>query len=236
MLSDHRRPLSAYGFVALACALVLWQPTLGSTMAGSPPVVKLLTETGVFSSEVLRPVTGVEADVVQVAAPEGELPIGGSGGDPVPDVDPVVEPSTPAPSPDVPASNADVPAGDQDGGGSGRGPATPDDDPDQQTPDPGGADHPGKGPKDKGPGHPGKGPKDKGDSHPGKGPQGKGHERADHPGKGPKDKGPDHPGKGPKGKGAKDKDPKSHGPGDKGPKGKGHQRPGHPGKGHRGEG
>jgi hypothetical protein len=235
MLTDHRHPLAAYGFVALACALVLWQPTLGSTMAGSPPVVKLLTETGVISSAVLQPVTGVEPDVVQVAAPEGELPMGGSDGDALPDVDPVAETPPPAAptDADAPASNAGVPGGDQgggpDSGGPGRGPATPDDEPQKQSPDPGVADHPGKGLKHKGP------------DHPGKGPQGKGHERPGHPGKGPEAKGAghpgknhqaaDHPGKGPRNKGAKSKGPKH-----KGPKGKGHERPDHPGKGPRGRG
>jgi len=75
MRTDHRRPLAAYGLVALTCALVMWQPSLGASVASRAPVVTLLADIGLSPSELLsRVVVGDLFDVSPVAAPEAELP------------------------------------------------------------------------------------------------------------------------------------------------------------------
>ncbi len=233
MRTDHRRPLAAFGLVALACAMVMWQSSLGASVAGRAPVVMLLTDIGLSPSELLgRVVVGDLFDLSPVAAPEDELP------DAEPDLaEDLLTPSQfgvpEASGGTAPAVALETGLVDADGGGGpvaggsptpGVGPGQPDDDATPETGAPHGGKgtasghgHSGKGPKDQADGHPGKGPKDKADGHPGKEPK----DQADgHPGQGPKDKGDGHPGKGPKDKGQKNKGQKNKGQKNKGQKNK----------------
>ena len=203
MRTDHRRPLAAFSLVALACALVMWQSSLGASVAGRAPVVTLLADIGLSPSELLsRVVVGDMFDLSPVAASEYELP------DAEPDLaEDLLTPSQfgvpEASGGTAPAVALETGLVGADGGGGplaggsptpGVGTGQPHD---HATPGTG-APHGGKGTAS-GHGHPGKGPKDKGDGH---------------PGKGPKDKGDGHPGKGPKDKdkGQKNKGSKGHGP------------------------
>ncbi|HEX6151464.1 hypothetical protein [Nocardioides sp.] len=230
MRIDHRRPLAAYFFVALACALVMWQPSLGSSLAGPGPVVKILTQSALHPGEVVnRLLAGNEGDTVPIAAPEGRLPTDvGDAASPALGLTGASTPSSSTAQALAPSSQVDADLVESGGGSTPVADGGPDPDANPGAPgvsdpggkevaDPGGSGHPGKGAKGKAAGHPGKGPKDKGAGHPGKGPKDK---RAGHPGKGPKDKRAGHPGKGPK-------DKRAGHPG-KGPKDKG---AGHPGRG-----
>ena len=231
MRNDHRRPLVAYGFVSLACALVVGQPSLSSLTSGIPgraPIVTLLTDTG------LDAVLGLSISAVPAAV--GEIPddvvtpgvdpiddfLGGTPGDPG-----VIVADGPGPQSGPPLSAGLT---DPGGGGSTPGTGTPGGG-DGGTPDDGGLfgtpgpDTPrgGKGnvvdvdgpmPHQfgSGKGH----PYDTAQT-PGPGGSGGGQD-GDKPGQGPKDKGPkdkdpkdkaDKPDKGPKDKADKpDKDPK----------------------------
>jgi hypothetical protein len=240
MRNDHRRPLVAYGFVALACALVVGQPSLGTLAGGGPgsaPVVTLLTDTG------LDVAIGLTIDGARVAV--GEIP---DDDVPTPVVDPVDD--FLGGSPDVIVTDGPTPQsgpaysagliGDSGGtpgtgtpsGGTG---GVPDDGGLFGTP---GSDTP-RGGKDNSVDDDGPKPHQfgSGNGHPydtaqtpGKGDPGAGGQDDDKPGHGPKDKG-DEPAKGPKdhgdkpAKGPKDKSDK---PG-KGPKDKGSK---HQGKKH----
>jgi hypothetical protein len=216
MRTDHSRPLAAYGLVALVCALVMWQPSIGANVASRAPVVTALIDIGLSPGELLSRVVGGDLfSVSPVTAPHDELP----AFEPEPVDDLVL--FTPSES-DVPGAGggsaqavsleAGLIGADGGDGASAGGELTPGVDPGQ----PDGDGKPGtdapQGGRAAVPDHPGKGPKDKGDDHPGKGPKDKGD---DHPGKGPKDKGDDHPGKGPKDKGSKDKGSKDKGSKDK---------------------
>ncbi len=253
MRNDHRRPLVAYGFVALACALVVGQPSMTSLAGGIPgqaPVVTLLTDTGLDAAFGLPTINALRAAVGEI--PDGDVT---PGTDPVDDVldgtssDPAVVVADAPASQSGPSLSAGLTSSGNGGGPSGTGtPDTgtgglPDDGglfgkPESDTP----RDSKGNAADDDGPkphqfgagkGHPydtaqPPGPGGSGggpdDDKPGKGPK----DKSDKPGKGPKDKS-DKPGKGPKDKGDKPgKGPKDKGdkPG-KGPKDKSDK----PGKG-----
>jgi len=263
MRNDHRRPLVAYGFVSLACALVVGQPSLSSLageIPGRAPVVTLLTDTGLDARQLLDSVFGLPT-INAIRASVGEIPdddvvtpgvdpiddlLGGTSGDPG-----VIVADGPAPQSGPPLS-----AGLTDPGGGGTTPGTgtpgggdggpPDDGglfgtPGPDTPRGGkgnGVDVDGPMPHQFGSGkdH----PYDTAQT-PGSGGSGGGQD-GDKPGQGPKDKGPKD--KGPKdkgdkpGKGPKDKGPKDNGPKDKGDKpGKGPKDKGDkPGKGSKDKG
>jgi hypothetical protein len=227
MRTDHRRPLAAYGLVALVCALVMWQPSIGANVASRAPVVSALIDIGLSPSDLLsRLVVGDLFSLSPVAAPEEELPVA--------EPDLADDLLTPSQSVVAEAGGGSASAVAHEAGLTGAnggdaplpgGDPTPGVDPEPDDDGKPGTGAP-QGSKSAVPGHPGKGPKDKGDDHPGQGPKDKGD---DHPGQGPKEKGDDHPGKGHQDKHKhkdknKDKGPKDKGPKDKGAKGGSHGR------------
>jgi len=195
MRTDHRRPLAAYGLVALVCALVMWQPSIGANVASRAPVVSALIDIGLSPSDLLsRVVVGDLFSLSPVAASEEELPVAEPdlADDLLTPSDSVVPEAGGGSAPAV-ALEAGLTGADGGDGPLPGGDPTPGADPEQPDYDgKPGTDAP-QGSKSAVPGHPGNGPKDKGDDHPGQGPKPKGD---DHPGQGPKDKGDDHPGKG----------------------------------------
>jgi hypothetical protein len=243
MRNDHRRPLVAYGFVALACALVVGQPSLSSLTDGVPgraPVVTLLTDTG------LDAVFGLSIDEARVAV--GEIPDDGAvtpGVDPVddflggtPDVivaDGPTPQSGPALSAGLIGDSGGAPGTGTPSGGTGGLPGdgglfgTPGSDTprggkgnsvDDDGPKPhqfgSGTGHPYDTAQTPGKGDPGAGGQD--DGKPGQGPKDQGTKDKGAKDKGPKDKG-DQAVKGPKDQGSKDKgDKPGKGPKDKGSK------------------
>jgi hypothetical protein len=224
MRNDHRRPLVAYGFVSLACALVVGQPSLGTLAGGVPgraPVVNLLTDTG-LESFGLPTINAIRAavgefpdDVLTPAVDPGDDPVGGTSGDLG-----VIVAGGPAPQSGPPLSAGLVGPGDDGGGTPGTG--TPGDGSGGPPDDgglfgPSGPDNP-RGGKDNGVDVDGPMPHqfDTGNSHP--------YDTAKPPGRsgggggagGGQDD--DKPGRGPQDKGPKDQGPKDKGPQDKGPK------------------
>ncbi len=238
MRNDHRRPLVAYGFVSLACALVVTQPSMTSLTGGIPgrdPVVTLLTDTGFDTVLGLPTIHALRAAVGELPDDDftpGFDPLDALGASPSGPAVAVVDAPVPQAGPSSGTALSAALIGPGDGGTPG--PGTPDGG-DAGVPDDGGlfgtpgSDTPrgskGNGADDDGPkphqfgaghGHPyataqpsGPGAARGGQDDGKPGPKDKG----DKPGKGPKDKG-DKPGKGPKDKGDK--------PG-KGPKDKGRQ-------------
>jgi hypothetical protein len=223
MRNDHRRPLVAYGFVSLACALVVGQPSLGTLAGGVPgraPVVNLLTDTGLESFglptiNAIRAAVGeLPDDVLTPGVDPGDDPVGGTSGDLG-----VIVAGGPAPQSGPPLSAGLVGPGDDGGGTPGGG--TPGDGSGGPPDDgglfgPSGPDNP-RGGKDNGVDVDGPMPHqfDTGNSHPYDTAKPPGRSGSGGAGGGQDD---DKPGRGPQDQGPKDQGPKDKGPKDKGPK------------------
>jgi hypothetical protein len=223
MRNDHRRPLVAYGFVSLACALVVGQPSLGTLAGGVPgraPVVNLLTDTG-LESFGLPTINAIRAavgefpdDVLTPAVDPGDDPVGGTSGDLG-----VIVAGGPAPQLGPPLSAGLVGPGDDGGGTPGTG--TPGDGSGGPPDDgglfgPSGPDNP-RGGKDNGVDVDGPMPHqfETGNGHPYDTAKPPGRSGGGGAGGGQDD---DKPGRGPQDQGPKDQGPKDKGPKDKGPK------------------
>jgi hypothetical protein len=223
MRNDHRRPLVAYGFVSLACALVVGQPSLGTLAGGVPgraPVVNLLTDTGLESFglptiNAIRAAVGeLPDDVLTPGVDPGDDPVGGTSGDLG-----VIVAGGPAPQSGPPLSAGLV--GPSDDGGGTPGTGTPGDGSGGPPDDgglfgPSGPDNP-RGGKDNGVDVDGPMPHqfDTGNSHPYDTAKPPGRSGGGGAGGGQDD---DKPGRGPQDQGPKDQGPKDKGPKDKGPK------------------